>query len=147
MAHLPQGWSLTLAPWDEAREGARAVRYAVFCVEQGIPKELEWDDWDARSRHCLVRDSSAAVVGTGRLLPDGHIGRMAVLQVARGKGVGGIILESLVQSAREQGQSEVVLNAQKTACAFYLRHGFEAVGEEFIEAGIVHVTMRRSLAA
>ena len=84
-------------------------------------------------------------VGTGRLLPDGHIGRMAVLREARARGVGGAMLERLVEEARRRGFREAVLSAQTHALAFYRKHGFEAVGEAYEEAGIPHQEMRRAL--
>jgi predicted GNAT family N-acyltransferase len=80
-------------------------------------------------------------------LPDGHVGRMAVLPEWRGKGVGTALLSHLIEDAREQGMNQLVLNAQTSACDFYRRFHFEAEGEEFIEAGIPHVRMTRTLAA
>ncbi len=79
------------------------------------------------------------------LLADGHIGRMAVLAAARGQGTGGAILEALMSRARARGMTQVVLNAQTHAAPFYARHGFAPCGEAFMEAGIPHVEMRRSL--
>jgi predicted GNAT family N-acyltransferase len=121
------------------------VREAVFVVEQGVPPEIERDDWDSRCDHALAIDSAGRVVGTGRLLPDGHIGRMAVLADCRGRGVGGLILAALVARAGERGMRRVVLNAQTHAAPFYARHGFVALGAEFVEAGIPHVAMARAL--
>jgi predicted GNAT family N-acyltransferase len=83
--------ALRLADWDSLREHARAVRYAVFVVEQRVPVELEWDEMDAVSWHAVAYDAAGNPIGTGRLLPDGHIGRMAVLKSSRGSGVGGAI--------------------------------------------------------
>lgn len=81
-------------------------------------------------------------MGTGRLLPDGHIGRMAVLREWRGKGVGALLLRALVELARSRGHTSVRLNAQTQALGFYRRYGFEAVGAQFMEAGIPHLAMR-----
>ncbi|HLB15376.1 MAG TPA: GNAT family N-acetyltransferase [Burkholderiales bacterium] len=121
------------------------VRDAVFVVEQGVPPEIERDEWDQRSDHALARDREGRVVGTGRLLPDGHIGRMAVLPEWRGEGIGSRILDSLVARARERGMKRVVLNAQTHAVPFYARHGFAAFGDQFVEAGIAHVAMAREI--
>ena len=84
-------------------------------------------------------------MATGRLLPDGHIGRMAVLKGWRGRGIGGQILARLVDRARSRGDLEVVLSAQVQALAFYRAHGFVEEGAEYMDAGIPHRTMRRSL--
>ena len=121
------------------------VRDAVFVVEQGVPPEVERDEWDQRSDHALALDRDCRVVGTGRLLPDGHIGRMAVLPEWRGHGIGGRILASLIARAHERGMRRVVLNAQTHAVPFYARHGFTAFGDEFMEAGIPHVAMAREV--
>ena len=131
--------------WDEAEAGVMPVRTEVFIVEQGVPEEIERDAFDAVCRHAIARDAEGRVVATGRLLPDGHIGRMAVLRAARGAGVGGAVLQALIAEAARSGLREVALNAQTHALAFYLRHGFEAVGEVFMEAGIPHRAMRRTV--
>ncbi|MGO4330044.1 GNAT family N-acetyltransferase [Cupriavidus sp. 2TAF22] len=137
--------SIRLAPWSEVRETARAIRYAVFVEEQGVPVELEWDEWDDVSWHALALAGDGSALATGRLLPDGHIGRMAVLKAARGTGVGAKVLEALMAKAVELGYPELVLSAQSHAAPFYARVGFEQVGEPFDEVGIPHVEMRKSL--
>lgn len=133
---------IVLGDWAMQANGARPVRSAVFLQEQQVPVELEWDEFDAVSLHALALDEAGRVIGTGRLLPDGHIGRMAVLKDARGKGAGSAILQALMQAARERGDSEVVLNAQVRAEAFYARFGFVCEGGEFQDAGIPHIFMR-----
>jgi predicted GNAT family N-acyltransferase len=125
----------------------RSVRTAVFIHEQGVPPELEWDCRDANCLHVLAFDSTGAAIGTGRLLPEGKIGRMAVLQTARGQGVGAAILRKLVAAARERGFSEVELSAQTHALGFYGRFGFTAISDEYVDAGILHRTMRCRLDA
>lgn len=137
--------ALSLGGWDAQREAAQAVRYAVFVVEQKVPLEMEWDDMDAHCVHAVATDANGHPVGTGRLLPDGHIGRMAVLPDARGRNVGSAILQTLIEAAKRRGDVAVMLNAQTQAEAFYLRHGFTRVGEEFMEAGIPHIAMTRAL--
>jgi predicted GNAT family N-acyltransferase len=136
---------LTLGDWNLQREAARTVRYTVFVVEQKVPLEIEWDDMDEHCLHVVVIDADQKPIATGRLLPDGHIGRMAVLQHARGRNIGSAVLEALIEAARQRGDTAVVLNAQTQAERFYARHGFVREGEEFMEAGIAHVTMRRNL--
>jgi predicted GNAT family N-acyltransferase len=104
---------------------------------------MEWDEFDAVSVHALAFDREGNPVGTGRLLPDGHIGRMAVTPSRRHAGVGSAILSALMRYARDRGEHEVVLNAQIQAKAFYERHGFAGEGEEFLDAGIPHIRMRQ----
>lgn len=134
-----------LGSWDELRPQATAIRYEVFVDEQKVPAEIELDDWDAQSLHALAFDADGHAVGTGRLLPDGHIGRMAVRRTARGGGVGRAVLRALMQAARERGHAHVVLSAQTHAVAFYRGEGFAEEGEVYMDAGIPHVDMRRSL--
>ena len=81
----------------------------------------------------------------GRLLQDGHIGRVAVLKPWRGRGVGRALLTALLQLARQSGFTEVVLHAQTKALNFYIKQGFVAEGPEFVEAGIVRRVMRLRL--
>ena len=121
------------------------VREAVFMREQGVPAELEWDGLDAGSLHAVAADASGNAIGTARLLDDGRIGRMAVLIPWRRRGVGSAILMRFVAAAHDRGLHVMRLHAQTHAVAFYARHGFESEGEEFLEAGIPHVAMRRYL--
>jgi predicted GNAT family N-acyltransferase len=137
--------SVRILGWPDAEREALRVRDAVFVLEQGVPRAIERDAWDARCDHALAFATDGRAVGTGRLLPDGHIGRMAVLADWRGQGIGGRILAALVARARERGMPRVVLNAQTHAVAFYVRHGFVAFGGHFLEAGIPHVAMERRL--
>jgi len=116
----------------------------VFVEEQGVPATIEMDDRDAECVHALAYVEGRAV-GTGRLLPDGHIGRMAVLKESRASGVGSAILACLVEEAHRRGMKEVVLSAQTHALGFYRKHGFREVGAIFEEAGIAHQEMRRVL--
>ena len=131
--------------WNELASQARQVRDAVFVGEQKVPREIEWDEHDAVSRHVIARDSDGGAIGTGRLLPDDHIGRMAVLADWRGKGVGRALLERLLEEARLQGHDHLALHAQTQASGFYRRFGFVEEGPEFMEAGIPHRTMVRSI--
>ena len=135
---------IELCDWNDARAAASRIRTTVFVEEQRVPPEIEMDDMDAASVHALAFVDGKAV-GTGRLLPDGHIGRMAVLREARAQGVGGAILERLVEEAKRRGFREAVLSAQTHALEFYRKHGFAAVGEVYEEAGIDHQEMRRTL--
>ncbi|MGH3848734.1 MAG: GNAT family N-acetyltransferase [Pseudonocardiaceae bacterium] len=131
--------------WEEASHELAAIRRQVFVVEQKVPEDLEWDGIDRQCRHVLARDATGRPVGTGRLLPDGHIGRMAVLAPWRGKGIGDAMLLSLLAMARADGHAVALLNAQTYAVPFYTRHGFEPDGEEFMEADIAHRAMRLPL--
>lgn len=135
---------IALLDWETARTEASRIRMAVFVEEQGVPPSIEMDGRDAECVHALAYVEGRAV-GTGRLLPDGHIGRMAVLKERRASGVGGALLACLVEEARRRGMTEVALSAQTHALGFYRKHGFREVGAIFEEAGIAHQEMRRVL--
>lgn len=134
------------ASWAERGPILRAIRQRVFVDEQGVPANLEWDEQDTGCLHALALTATEQAVGSGRLLPDGRIGRMAVLPGWRGLGIGRRILDHLVQLARAQGQTRLELHAQAQAVAFYRRAGFSLLGEPFLEAGIVHRKMACTLA-
>ena len=136
---------IELMEWAAARAEASRIRTTVFVEEQRVPVDIEWDDQDEKSLHALAYTSSGEAIATGRLLPDGHIGRMAVLKKWRGQGVGGAILQRLLAAARERGDREIELFAQTHAIPFYRRYGFVENGEVFEEAGIPHQAMRRTL--
>ncbi len=113
----------------------------MFIEEQRVPESLEWDEFDAVSLHLLAETEAGMVIATGRLLPDGHIGRMAVLPEWRRRGVGYAVLLVLIEAARARGDQSVRLHAQVHALGFYGKAGFVAEGPVFDDAGIPHRTM------
>jgi predicted GNAT family N-acyltransferase len=131
--------------WDRDGGAIRAVRNTVFTVEQGISKSLDFDGRDYECVHALARFGDGETIGTARMLPDGHVGRIAVHEVWRGQGVGTRLVEYLANVARDQGLTEIYLHSQAHATEFYERLGFEKRGEMFMEAGIEHVPMVRRL--
>jgi len=131
--------------WAAMRSRAAPVRFTVFVEEQKVPAEIELDEFDPHCVHALAIDGRGRVLGTGRLLPDGHVGRMAVLREARGRGVGSALLRALMRAARERGDRSVVLSAQTHAIPFYERFGFVATGAEYDDAGIPHRDMHLEL--
>ena len=142
-AERNHAFALRVVDWAGGEPSLRAVRIAVFVIEQNIPEELEWDEFDAVSVHALAEDEAGTPIGCGRLLPDGHIGRMAVLSDWRGRGVGAALLVNLIELARARGDARVRLHAQTQAMPFYAKFGFVPVGAEFSEAGIAHWSMER----
>src|SRR6266481_9653749 len=117
-------FTISVLTWDLALPLARPVREEVFVAEQKVPLELEWDEWDERSDHAVARDAKGQAIGTARLLPDGRIGRMAVLGEWRRRGVGSALLEALLERARKRAIRRITLHAQTHAAAFYRRFGF-----------------------
>ena len=121
------------------------MRDAVFGAEQQVPRALDWDGLDSDCVHVLATDAAGQPVGTGRLQPDGRIGRLAILKPWRGQGLGTRLLAALVAAARQRGLERVYLHAQLQAVAFYEQRGFVKNGDEFVEAGIRHINMTHNL--
>jgi YbgC/YbaW family acyl-CoA thioester hydrolase len=137
--------------WEALGSDAHAIHTAVFVEEQGIDPAIEADALDAGAVHAVARNRLGLAVGTGRLLEGAgaggmpaRIGRMAVRRDLRGGQVGRAVLEALMRHAGARGDAEVMLYAQVSASAFYLRAGFQPRGPQFHEAGIAHVEMRRA---
>lgn len=130
--------------WQASEAALSAVRRRVFIEEQQVPEALEWDGLDASCQHVLVTAAAGRPVATGRIKPDGHIGRMAVLKGCRGQGIGSAVLAALLDVARQQQCTAVYLHAQVSAIPFYEKHGFVASARQFMDAGIPHRTMTRN---
>jgi predicted GNAT family N-acyltransferase len=139
-----KGFRVRIADWHRDRAELSQVRHKVFIEEQGVPEELEGDEWDDKALHLLALDADNHAIGTARLLPTGQIGRMAVLKDWRGHGVGAARLTALLEAALAGDYPPLFLNAQLTALSFYERRGFVAEGAEFLDAGIPHRRMRRA---
>jgi len=132
--------NVTPCDWSDvnARRALSAIRREVFIREQQVPEELEWDGLDENAYHLLARDTFGNAVATARMLPDGHIGRVAVVKPWRGKGVGTELMRRMLHEARRRGLLQVHLDAQVKAVEFYERLGFSAEGPELLDAGIPH---------
>jgi predicted GNAT family N-acyltransferase len=130
--------------WHRLGIDAARVREAVFVRELGIAEPLVSDEADLDAVHVVAYRRGNAVAAA-RLLPDGAIGRLAVLQTVRRAGIGSRVLDALIAHAVRRGDACVRLYAQRDAVPFYLRHRFSRVGEPFYEAGVEHVEMVRLL--
>ena len=139
-----------MTDYQAAEQDIRAVRDAVFLVEQKISREDEVDDRDAFCRHVVVyveSENDTKPVATGRLDQerDGKVGRVAVLSDYRRTGIGTLVMQAIVDEAKKLGLQRIWFHAQKSAVDFYLALGYEIASEEFLEAGIVHVKMSKKL--
>jgi predicted GNAT family N-acyltransferase len=134
--------------WDSPEgEEARLIRITVFVEEQKVPVEEEIDDTDIIAYHVIAYDEDGKPQGTGRLFTDpddsalAHIGRMAVLKEARGKGCGAAIMKHLIEEARRRRFKRVILSSQTHAIPFYRKFGFIESGEEYLDCNIPHKDM------
>ncbi len=130
--------------FHEALAPIREIREQVFVHEQHVPLEMEWDGLDDTADH-VVAHMDGRAVGTARLLPDGRVGRMAVLGPWRNRGVGRALMEEIMRLAHARAFPVVHLDAQVHAIAFYQRFGFSVCSDVFLDAGIPHRRMRRPM--
>ncbi|MFI2610048.1 GNAT family N-acetyltransferase [Kitasatospora sp. NPDC018619] len=149
--------AIRTAESDADLELVRGVRREVFVVEQNVPEELEYDEFDATSVHLLAVGADGAALGTGRLIfgeqalkltgVEGRVllGRLAVVAAARGTGLGAGLVRAIEAAGAERGAVEVELHAQVQALGFYERLGYAAQGPVYDDAGIPHRTMTRTL--
>lgn len=126
--------------WLINGEWASSIRRSVFIEEQGIDEAEEWDEHDASSVHAVAWWGNTPA-GTARLLPQGKIGRMAVLPEFRSRGIGKALLLAMLNVARQQNIKTLRLSAQQQAIEFYSRHGFAPDGPAHMEVGIPHQWM------
>ncbi len=135
---------ILIQAWQEASKQANAIRQKVFIEEQGVPQEMELDEFDPIASHALAFQGDQCI-GTGRLIETtqnaGQIGRMAVLADFRGNGTGKAILMALIELARSQKITSISLHSQVSAIPFYEKFGFIAQGSVYEEAGIPHRNM------
>ena len=138
-------YAIQTTRYADHQPGIQAVRRQVFIEEQGIDPTLEWDTYDSDAVFAIALNQEKQVIGTGRLLSNGKIGRMAVLPEYRRQGVGTALLLHLLTIAKHHGYSQVTLAAQQSVTSFYSKQGFIAVGPAHIEAGMPHQNMRRPI--
>jgi predicted GNAT family N-acyltransferase len=133
-------FAIKTVSWQDGKPALSEIREKVFIKEQKVPVELEWDGMDQDAIHVLAINKKGQAIGTGRLLQDGHIGRMAVLPEWRGFGAGSAILKTLIQLCLKRHQT-AFLDAQVQAIPFYRKFGFVEDGPVFMDAGIPHKKM------
>jgi len=123
---------------------AFALRREVFVWEQKVPEEEEHDGDDLTATHfAAILDGE--VVGTLRLIEKPEhikIGRVAVRQHYRGRGIAKKLIAHAMDHARRLGHERFYLTAQSDKLGFYQNLGFVAFGPEFSDGGMPHRAMR-----
>lgn len=131
-------------------EKAFHIRKEVFVVEQGVPLEDEFDEFDSlggQCEHILVYDNEKAV-GTGRLrvVDDfGKLERICILEPYRKFGLGKVIIQTLEEIVKDKEIDRVKLHGQTQAEGFYKKLGYQTSSNVFIEDGIPHILMIKEL--
>lgn len=134
-------FTVSLVSWHDGEPLLRSIRKSVFIVEQGVPAELEWDGLDESARHALAISHQGDAIGCGRMLSNGHIGRISVLPQWRKQKVGTAIMEALLAYAHNHEYSSVDVDAQTHAVPFYRKFEFVEQGDVFMDAGLPHIKM------
>lgn len=138
-------FTVSLVTWHDGEPLLKSIRESVFIVEQGVPAELEWDGLDEGARHALAISYKGDAIGCGRMLSNGHIGRISVLPQWRKQKVGTAIMEALLAYARNHEYQNVDVDAQTHAMPFYRKFDFVEHGEVFMDAGLPHIKMALKL--
>lgn len=128
-------------------EACFAIRKKVFIDEQHVPFEIERDLKDTTAVHFLAFINNTPA-GTIRMVKSGKnikLQRLAVTQENRGKGIAKELIKAFEKKTKEMGYNKVITHAQLHAKEFYEKMGYEATGKEFMEAGIRHIPMHKSL--
>jgi predicted GNAT family N-acyltransferase len=123
------------------------IREEVFIVEQSVPVDLERDEHDSKALHFIARADGQSV-GTARVVlrdncTSAKIGRVALCRSNRGFGIGKLLIAAIEATPDLKHVHNFLLDAQTHALQFYARLGYEAYGEEFMDAGIAHRHMRK----
>ena len=138
-------FTVSLVCWHDGEPLLKSIRDAVFIREQCVPAEQEWDGKDDGCRHALALSLQGDAIGCGRMLPDGHIGHIAVLPQWRQQKVGRAIVEALLDYARAHDYPQISVDAQPHYVPFYRENGFIEQGEAFMDAGVQRIKMALKL--
>ncbi|WP_072689578.1 GNAT family N-acetyltransferase [Rhodococcus marinonascens] len=119
------------------------LRTDVFVFEQGIVSEPELDgrDLEPTTTHFWAEEDGE-VLATLRVLADEptvHLGRVATAATARRRGLAGLLLEAVF----DQFPGPIEISAQAYLEKWYGRFGFRRMSENYLEAGIDHLLMKR----
>ncbi len=128
-----------------------ALRRDVFETEQNIPRPLDRDPYDYSADHVVAFDDGGQCVGTGRIVRmdarTAQVGRMAVAKDQRKRGIGALVLEALERMAAMRGLTDLVVASQLPAESFYRNRGFVRQGEVFLDQGVPHVMMKKTISS
>ena len=131
---------------------AAQLRYRLFYQEHNIPFESIFNSYEEQNLHLAITTSiENHILAYGCLAwkssDEFQISQMVVEPKCQRQGLGGLILQTLIEQANDRGASLVVLNARVTKVPFYQRYGFETIGEVFPSSstGVAHIQMRKMI--
>jgi ElaA protein len=146
MYTLPEGITVQRLEGNRDLTECRNIRRTVFIDEQKVTEGEEWDGLDSFFTHFLLKEKGK-VVGTARVkinaMNEAKLGRLALLQEARGKGLGKVFMEWLLDDIKkvDKNLKIVKISAQTSVLPFYEKLGFVKTGNEYMEANIPHYAM------
>ena len=117
------------------------IRREVFVIEQMVSETEEYDKEDVSTHFIALFDGKPIGTARYRTTPNGiKLERFAILKPFRSMGAGSAILQHILMEL-SAFEGLIYLHAQLTAMGLYSKFGFEAIGEQFEEAGIQHYKM------
>jgi len=137
--------NIKIATSKEEQDKVFQIRKNVFVDEQHVPLAIEIDQHEDEAIHFMGMLDDVPMAAS-RLRWAGEYGkleRICILKHLRGQSYGKQLIEAMEQTIQEYGYSKATLGAQTHAITFYERLGYHVVSEEFMDAGIPHVTMRK----
>ncbi|MDY0407924.1 GNAT family N-acetyltransferase [Virgibacillus soli] len=138
---------IKIARTEQEKNDAFHVRMTVFVEEQHVPKDIELDTFDQTAIHFIGYENKNPIAASRLRFVDhyGKLERICVLQTKRGKSFGKQMIQKMEEEIMKQGVTLAKLNAQVHAISFYEQLGYQVISEEFMDAGIPHVTMTKTI--
>ena len=130
----------------EEMDKSYTIRKKVFCEEQKISKEIEFDNLDHLCGHFLIFNFKKAIA-TARVRQKEKnllkIERVAVLLEFRRLKVGSILIQNIIKHYMNLDDNKsIILHSQVAVADFYKSINFISYGDKFFEDGIPHIAMK-----
>ena len=122
--------------WAHSKRRLKRLRERVFVSEWRIPKSAEFDHLDSQSEHVLITDENGSDIATGRITPDGEVGRIAVISHHRGQAVYDVLYQALLNIAIEKDLPDVFVQCKLEGVEHFQTQGFSTVGNVYMDSGI-----------
>ena len=139
--------TLLLANTQAELEPCLAIRHAVFCAERGVSPEIERDKGDVLNAgydHFLLLSGETPVGALRCRNPGGgtiQLQRFCILKEHRKSGLGRQAVRLIEEHSRQNGISQIEMDAKFEVYGFYQKCGYQTTGQPFEEAGIPHIKM------
>ncbi|MBR1770149.1 MAG: GNAT family N-acetyltransferase [Bacteroidales bacterium] len=122
---------------------ARKIRYEVFCLEQKVSAEGDWDNKVSENYLFYSDGTPCATIRYRKIGKCFKIERLCVLKAYRNRGIARMLMQRVISDIRKSSKAKIILHAQTYVLQFYLSLGFKPQGKEFFEEGIAHYSMTR----